>query len=187
VIERVVAGLVRVSRIERTTTQRIVILSGGILLFLVGLPWLLMIIGGLLAPRIAPTWPRTLELALAAPLVLLGLLMIGWATVTQWWLGKGTPAPLAPPQHLIVRGAYRLCRNPIQLGLLFYMLGVITWLDTFTTALAGVALWFVPMSAYHKFIEERELLERFGAEYREYRDRTPFLIPRVGRRSRRAS
>jgi protein-S-isoprenylcysteine O-methyltransferase Ste14 len=186
VIERVVAVLVRLSRVERTAAQRTVILCGGALLFLVGLPWLVMIVGGLVAGGIQPIWPRTLEVALATPLVLLGLPVIGWATLAQWRLGRGTPAPLAPPQHLIVRGPYRLCRNPIQLGLLFYLLGVITWLDALTTALAGVALWFVPMSAYHKFIEEKELLQRFGDGYREYRDRTPFLIPRVRRRSRRA-
>ena len=40
VIERVVAGLVRLSRIERTTAQRLTILVGGVLLFMVGLPWL---------------------------------------------------------------------------------------------------------------------------------------------------
>jgi protein-S-isoprenylcysteine O-methyltransferase Ste14 len=30
---------------------------------------------------------------------------------------------------------------------------------------------------YIKWIEEKELEERFGSEYLEYKKRTPFLIP----------
>jgi protein-S-isoprenylcysteine O-methyltransferase Ste14 len=32
---------------------------------------------------------------------------------------------------------------------------------------------------YIKLIEEKELEDRFGSEYLEYKRRTPFLIPRL--------
>lgn len=41
-------------------------------------------------------------------------------------------------------------------------------------------MFIIPISLgilYHKKVEEKELLERFGREYEEYRRRTSFLIP----------
>jgi len=35
---------------------------------------------------------------------------------------------------------------------------------------------------YTKLFEEKELEKRFGSEYLEYKKRTPFVIPRLGRR-----
>src|SRR6516225_10487162 len=32
------------------------------------------------------------------------------------WTGRGTPAPVAPPQQLVVVGFYRYVRNPMYLG-----------------------------------------------------------------------
>jgi len=34
-------------------------------------------------------------------------------------------------------------------------------------------------SIYHKFIEEEEVLLRFGEQYEDCRNETPFLIPRL--------
>jgi len=38
-------------------------------------------------------------------------------------------------------------------------------------------LGFIIGSTYHKFVEEKELLLRFGDDYIHYRNTTPFLIP----------
>src|ERR1700722_10157193 len=32
------------------------------------------------------------------------------------WTGRGTPAPVAPPQRLVVVGFYRYVRNPMYIG-----------------------------------------------------------------------
>jgi protein-S-isoprenylcysteine O-methyltransferase Ste14 len=45
-------------------------------------------------------------------------------------------------------------------------------------AAVGLGLIYpVGILAYIKLIEEKELQERFGSEYLEYKRRTPFLIP----------
>jgi protein-S-isoprenylcysteine O-methyltransferase Ste14 len=33
--------------------------------------------------------------------------------------------------------------------------------------------------SYIKFVEEKELEQRYGDEYTEYKKRTPFIIPRL--------
>ncbi len=40
-------------------------------------------------------------------------------------------------------------------------------------------LGFIIGSSYHKFIEEKELMLRFGDDYKNYKENTPFLIPKL--------
>jgi protein-S-isoprenylcysteine O-methyltransferase Ste14 len=65
------------------------------------------------------------------------------------------------------------------LGALLYYLGIITLLDSLTTGIVLTIVGLIIGSGYHKFIEEKELLIRFGDEYRIYREKTPFLIPKL--------
>jgi protein-S-isoprenylcysteine O-methyltransferase Ste14 len=91
--------------------------------------------------------------------------------------------PAAPPRKLILRGPYGLSRNPIQLGAMFYYLGLGCLCSGIPAGLFafGAALLFG--SLYHKLVEEKELLARFGADYESYRRQTPFLVPRFRKRS----
>src|SRR6266852_8121889 len=40
------------------------------------------------------------------------------------WTGHGTPAPIAPPQKLVVVGFYRYVRNPMYVGFLVGWVGL---------------------------------------------------------------
>jgi protein-S-isoprenylcysteine O-methyltransferase Ste14 len=42
------------------------------------------------------------------------------------------------------------------------------------------------MSLYLKLFEEKELEERFGSDYIEYKRKTPFLIPRFTKEMKQA-
>jgi protein-S-isoprenylcysteine O-methyltransferase Ste14 len=46
-------------------------------------------------------------------------------------------------------------------------------------ALVCIASEISLLTAYLKGIEEKELLLRFGEEYEHYKEKTPFLIPRI--------
>ncbi len=180
--DRVVDFIVRISGRERTTKVKVLAIVIGASVFLIGLPWLGIYLGYLFSRALAIPCPGWLEILLGGASILVGGFWLVWSFVTQWQIGRGTPAPFAAPQRLIVRGPYRLCRNPIELGALLYYFGLGAALVNLTAGLFVLAIFWILGSAYHKFIEERELLIRFGPDYEAYRRRTPFLIPRPWRR-----
>jgi protein-S-isoprenylcysteine O-methyltransferase Ste14 len=87
--------------------------------------------------------------------------------LTFVFVGKGTPAPFDPPRRLVVRGPYRVVRNPMYLSA--------------GLALAGAALFYqsIPLLGYaglfffitHLFVvgyEEPTLRRTFDGEYEAY-------------------
>jgi len=169
-------ALVEASRKERSLGFRILLLSGGVAVFIVALPAVLFLAVHALEARLVPV--GSLQKAFAVLFIALGIFLAGWTVLTQIAVGKGTPVPVAPPKKLIVTGPYRLCRNPMQLGVIIYYLGVGTLLGSMEIGLAMFLLGLAIGGAYHKFVEEKELRLRFGEEYEEYRKKTPFLIPK---------
>lgn len=96
------------------------------------------------------------------------------------WTGRGTPAPIAPPQRLVVVGFYRYVRNPMYVGFfagwvgLWVVFGRASWLALEVAAVAVVAVaLFVPL------YEEPTLRRMFGAEYEEYCRNVPRWLPRL--------
>jgi protein-S-isoprenylcysteine O-methyltransferase Ste14 len=91
--------------------------------------------------------------------------------------GLGTPAPIAPPQRLIVTGFYRYVRNPMYVGVVAVILGEALVLGDvrLLTYAAIVRL------AFHVFVltyEEPTLRDSYGAEYDAFRANVPRWIPR---------
>ena len=103
----------------------------------------------------------------AAVMVVMGVLNL-WSGLTMAVVGQGTPFPTDTAQHLVVRGPYRFVRSPMALGGLGAGLGVAlitgSWL-TVAYVVVGGSLWHV----IARPLEERDLEERFGAPYVEYR------------------
>lgn len=113
--------------------------------------------------------------------IVVGWLFANWTVKVQLSLGKGTPIPLMATQKLVIKGPYNYCRNPMTLGTTLFYFGVAIWLGSFSAVLLGL-VYPVGILIYIKLIEEKELEERFGYEYLEYKKRTPFLIPRLRKR-----
>ena len=93
-------------------------------------------------------------------------------------VGQGTLAPWDPPQHLVVRGVYRLVRNPMISGVLFVLLG-----ESLLTASRPLFGWFLIFALINAIciplLEEPGLVHRFGDEYRTYKRNVPRWIPRL--------
>jgi len=120
-------------------------------------------------------WPPVRALGLV-PLAA-GAVVLLWAYVHFVVEGLGTPAPVAPPRHLVVGGLYRYVRNPMYVAVVAAIGGQGVLLARPVLlgygACAGLAMW-----AFAKGYEEPALTRRFGADYANYRRAVPGWWPR---------
>lgn len=99
-------------------------------------------------------------------LVALGV-AIGGAAVVQFLLQRTTVIPRRAPNELVTGGIYRLSRNPIYLGDLLFLTGLVLIWD----AALGVVLVPLFITVIQKrFIEgeERAIAQQFGEAYQSY-------------------
>jgi protein-S-isoprenylcysteine O-methyltransferase Ste14 len=119
------------------------------------------------------------------PLRLLGLvpLLAGAAVLLAAFVrfvreGLGTPAPVAPTEHLVVGGLYRHVRNPMYVAVVAAIGGQGLLLARPVLFVYGAGAWAL-MWAFARWYEEPALADRFGAEYARYRGGVPGWFPRL--------
>ncbi len=110
-------------------------------------------------------------IALLAGCVLLGTAvgLITWTATIMYRAGT-TPNPTRPTTALVIKGPFRVTRNPMYLAWEIICVGV---------GLAANALWPIVMAVPAAFVtrrlviekEERYLERKFGAEYKDYKTR----------------
>jgi protein-S-isoprenylcysteine O-methyltransferase Ste14 len=114
-------------------------------------------------------------LGLAA--ILSGLVLLSVTIRMFSKIGKGTLAPWAPTEELVVSGLYSRTRSPMISGVLMVLVGEVVVLSSL-----WILLWFVffAISNHFYFIrfEEPGLLNRFGEAYQLYKENVPRWIPR---------
>ena len=91
--------------------------------------------------------------------------------------GRGTPAPVAPTEHLVVTGLYRHVRNPMYLAVGAIIAGQALLLGR-PGLLAYLVLFAAAVFAFVRGYEEPALTRQFGAEYAAYRRAVPGWWPR---------
>jgi protein-S-isoprenylcysteine O-methyltransferase Ste14 len=92
--------------------------------------------------------------------------------------GLGTPAPIAPTQHLVVTGLYRYVRNPIYVAVAAVIFRQAVLFGDWRLFAYGAVFCLV----CHLFVvgyEEPTLRKSFGAEYEAFRINVPRWIPRL--------
>lgn len=105
-----------------------------------------------------------------------GYLQYRWAGDYRTRHGRGGPGQGTPPERIVTSGVYAWTRNPMYLGHLVFLTGLAL---TTRSPLAGAILaanlvWF----PRHAERDEERLLELFGDDYADYRDRVPRWLPR---------
>ena len=83
------------------------------------------------------------------------------------WQGLGTPAPIAPPQHLVITGLYRYVRNPMYVAVTSLIFGQGLLFGHADVLAYGLVLWL----GFHIFVlvyEEPVLRDNFGDAYKEF-------------------
>jgi protein-S-isoprenylcysteine O-methyltransferase Ste14 len=94
--------------------------------------------------------------------------------------GHGTPAPMAPPQRLVVVGPYRYVRNPMYLGFFVGWAGL--WVIFGRANMVVIAIACAAVLGVALFVmlyEQPTLRRKFGADYEEYCRNVRPWIPRL--------
>lgn len=91
--------------------------------------------------------------------------------------GLGTPAPVAPTEHLVVGGVYRYIRNPMYAAVVAAIIGQALLFGQPSLFLYAALIGLV-QAAFVRFHEEPTLLRRYGREYETYRRNVPGWWPR---------
>jgi protein-S-isoprenylcysteine O-methyltransferase Ste14 len=120
-----------------------------------------------------------------APLIVLGavLLAAGLVVLVRAFVrfvveGVGTPAPVAPTEHLVVGGLYRHVRNPMYLALGAIVAGQALILGRPALLLYAAAVLAVT-ATFVRVYEEPALRRQFGGEYEAYCRAVPGWWPRL--------
>ena len=100
-------------------------------------------------------------------LILAGVILVIWGWKKVYYSGG----------MLVKDGPYRYVRHPQYLGLYSVALGLLIMWPTFLT----LAMFPVLVNMYYRLArrEEREMMERFGDEYRGYKSKTGMFLPRI--------
>ena len=156
------------------TTLQVLVFSG---LFLVAAPLVIATLEFRWGLRVE--FPEVLRLA-GIGLFVVAFALSMWSAVSMSSRGSGTPLPSAMPRRLVIAGPYRFVRNPMAVGGIAQgvAVGMISgsWL-VMLYALSGSLVW----NTLIRPLEEADLEERFGADFRAYRDRVACWIPRPAR------
>ena len=91
--------------------------------------------------------------------------------------GQGTPAPVASPTTLVVRGLYRHVRNPMYVAVVIIVIGQALLFGRFILLGYAATVWLL-FTAFVVLYEEPKLARTFGVSYARYRAAVPRWVPR---------
>ena len=98
--------------------------------------------------------------------------------------GVGTPAPVFPTRHLVIKGLYRHVRNPMYISVVATVIGQGLLFGNVAVLKYCCIVWVL----FHLFVlayEEPTLRGSFGAEYESFCAQVPRWIPRLTRQQAR--
>jgi protein-S-isoprenylcysteine O-methyltransferase Ste14 len=170
---------------EYIEQRRLLILPGLALIFILAIPLFIIFVCPAIDKflRLPHFYYGLQNVITGLVLVIAGFIFAMWSILAQFTIGRGTPIPMMPTQKLVISRPFNYCRNPMTLGTILLYLGISIWVGSITAVVIMVLLDIL-LVIYIKRVEEKELQERYGAEYLEYKRRTPFLFPRIRKRSK---
>jgi protein-S-isoprenylcysteine O-methyltransferase Ste14 len=134
--------------------------------FFVGV--LLVFLPGRLLTYVGITSPHTsgIQQIFALTLALAGAVLCISCILSFVFIGKGTPAPFDAPRRLVIRGPYRVVRNPMYLGATAVLAGTALYYGSAAVSIYTIVFW-TAMHCRVIFSEEPILAQSFGREYFE--------------------
>lgn len=131
-------------------------------LVLIFLPARILTASGIVRPGAIGVWQ------IAGVLVgVAGAALALWCVLAFVFVGRGTPAPFDPPRRLVVRGPYRVVRNPMYVGAGIALLGAALFYQSLALS-SYVGVFLLVTHAFVIGYEEPTLRATFGPEYSVY-------------------
>lgn len=124
---------------------------------------------------------------IATPIFLFGLYWMGASSVRLRRQGRGHAihafgkAP-EPTQRLVTYGVFRYTQNPMYFGWLVAMIALGVVIGSWVFIVVVPILWVGFIHWYLPRFEWPDLEARFGDEWRQWRKRTPLIVPQPWRR-----
>jgi len=106
-----------------------------------------------------------------------GVLVLAESFLRFVFVGRGTPAPVAPPEGLVVSGFYRYTRNPMYVAVVSAIVGQALLFGSSNLLAYAVLIWLL-VSSFVIVYEEPVLGRKFGRPYGVYRENVPRWWPR---------
>ena len=114
-----------------------------------------------------PAWPLGRPAYLAGAVILASGMCMGASLAISFLLNRTTLNPFAKPSTFVVRGPYRISRNPMYVTLVIVYLGGALMLGSVWPLLT----LFGPLAVLLRVVipfEEARMLSTFGDTYRDY-------------------
>ncbi|HSQ30413.1 MAG TPA: isoprenylcysteine carboxylmethyltransferase family protein [Gemmatimonadaceae bacterium] len=101
-----------------------------------------------------------------------GIVLLLWCVRDFYVVGKGTLAPWAPPEQLVIVGLYRVTRNPMYVAVLLILCG---WALGFASRGLWIYAAIVAIAVHVRVVlqEEPWLTRRHGEAYVAYKAKVP--------------
>jgi protein-S-isoprenylcysteine O-methyltransferase Ste14 len=136
-----------------------------------------------LVPWLLTGWQSIPLPAWWAPVRVLGVTMaaVGFLVLIRAFArfaveGRGTPAPIAPTEKLIVTGEYRYVRNPMYIAVLALIAGQALFFGSASLVTYAFLVWLA-VATFVRLYEEPTLTRRYGQQYLEYKAAVPAWVP----------
>jgi protein-S-isoprenylcysteine O-methyltransferase Ste14 len=129
---------------------------------LVYLPARVLSWSGIVRPA-AIEWPQIMGMIIGG----LGAFTALTCVFTFALIGRGTPAPFDPPRRLVIRGPYRLVRNPMYIGAGLTLAGAALFYKSVCLLIYG-GIFLLASHLFVVWYEEPTLRRTFGPEYEAY-------------------
>jgi protein-S-isoprenylcysteine O-methyltransferase Ste14 len=127
-----------------------------------GVPLTVIVLSG--QTRILQPWGLALLVA--------GIVGLLWCVRDFYVAGRGTLAPWAPPERLVIVGLYRFSRNPMYVSVMLILLG---WAASFRSQ--GLLIYALCVgAAFHLRViwnEEPYLARTHGSQWSDYKAHVP--------------
>ncbi len=123
--------------------RRILALLPAGLVFLILLPYVILVLGPNLDARLGLQgfYVGVINIILGGVMMIVGGFFALWSIYVADDRGRGTPLPLMPTQELLIRGPFAYCRNPMTLGTILAYLGLGIMAGTVCGCAMVLALW----------------------------------------------